>query len=175
MLIVLVYHTPSPTTTSSASSTHFRTLVRSTFAIILCVLRISLTRNDILTCTYVEQQLRPVSIHPTLTALQHLTIRHVEMRTASDVTRLCTWIRHLLRHSSLRSLALLSEHPSRGVSPAFDGLAQHIAFRHFRTITTLSLATAFVGREALRTLCSNCVHIEELAVAVTADVLVSSR
>ena len=106
--------------------------------------------------------------------LQHLTIRYTDMSTARNVRRMSVWIRRLLRRSSLKSLILLNDQSYR-TAPAFDGLIWHVVDRHHETITVLSLPTAFVRQRTLQVLCSTCVRLEELAVAIHPNVLVGSR
>ena len=63
---------------------------------------------------------------------------------------------------------------TEGPSVSFDGLLGHLTARHADTLCVLRLDDAFVGYAALMELCTQCEGLEEIAVAVRADILVSA-
>ncbi|KAI0920231.1 hypothetical protein AcV5_010030 [Taiwanofungus camphoratus] len=116
-------------------------------------------------------QLRPPSILPRLSNLLSLTVRYSPIDRTEYAARFCKWVRHVVAYAPLVELSLVCEEESRGASVNFDGLAAHLAHKHAETLRVLNMGAALVGRDALATLCAKCVRLEEIAVAISANVL----
>lgn len=104
------------------------------------------------------------------------TIQYSPIYSRADVRHLSRWVRRAVSSSQhlyalrLQSDALPSE---RGTNLSFDGLVNHLAHRHGRTLRILDLGAAYIGQHAVSTLASLCGCLEELTVGLRAETLVS--
>lgn len=116
-------------------------------------------------------------VPPICPNLRHFTATHAYINTRPEATHLCKWIRRVTSSSPIESLTLVCDNILEmwGANVSYDGLIHHIAIRHAKTLRTLSMEHAFVGMDAVRRLCANCVHIEELVIGVGLDTLVCTR
>ncbi|KZT05087.1 uncharacterized protein LAESUDRAFT_656763 [Laetiporus sulphureus 93-53] len=116
-------------------------------------------------------QLRQPPKSPRLDHLRSLTVRYTPVNNAKHATRLCKWTRMVIEHAPLVELRLVCTEEDRGSSVNFDGLLAHLSHKHAKVLRILRMDKAFVGRKALRHLCSCCENLEELAIAISGDLL----
>ncbi|PCH42866.1 hypothetical protein WOLCODRAFT_132541 [Wolfiporia cocos MD-104 SS10] len=116
-------------------------------------------------------QLRPPTTVPRLTQLRSLTVRYTSVSTVDHAGYLCKWIRRAVAYAPLSKLHLACEEENRGAAVRFDGLLAHLSQKHATRLRELRMDTAFVGKDALRELCMSCVKLQEIAIAVSANVL----
>ena len=116
--------------------------------------------------------MRP-SIVPRLDHLRHLTVHYMDVDAREDAAYLYKWIRRVVSHAPLETLRLVCESEVCGASPTFDPLLEHLYLKHAGTLRALDMLRCFVGKRALKAFCASCVQLEELAVTIAPDTLVS--
>lgn len=123
--------------------------------------------------TYAAQQLRRPSV-PRIRHLRDVTIRYTNVDERPDVDYLCRYIRQVVAYSALERLRLVCENEVQGASPAFNPLVEHLYLKHATTLRALHMPDCFVSFDAIVKLCRKCKSLEELSVAISADMLVSA-
>ncbi|EMD32726.1 hypothetical protein CERSUDRAFT_118467 [Gelatoporia subvermispora B] len=118
-------------------------------------------------------QFKPPTTRAHLPSLRSLAVIHTFMPTREDAAYLIKWLRRILHSAQLATLRLLCEDdfPECGANVSVDGLLAHLGARHAESLRVLRMDAAFVGRRELAALCARCEGLEEVGVAVSADVL----
>jgi hypothetical protein len=111
----------------------------------------------------------------TLRNLVSLKLNYEWITGRGDVNQLCVFVRQLIAQSCLRALILLPSYRADRVSSTawYTGLLEHLCAKHGGWLRVLRAPNVCFGRDALPNLFRTCVHLRELAVTVTREVIVS--
>lgn len=111
---------------------------------------------------------------PACPNLRHFTAIHAYTDTRAEAIHLCKWIRRVTSAARMESLTLVCDNilETWGANINYDSLVHHIAVRHAKTLRMLRMEHNFVGIDAVRQLCKNCLQMEELAIGIGLDTLV---
>ena len=94
------------------------------------------------------------------------------MQTHQEVDRLRVWISHAISPSVALESFRMDDSSREEADVKFDDLADDLTKRHGETLRSLHLKSCFIGADALRNLCTRCVNLRELEVAVDENGLV---
>lgn len=117
--------------------------------------------------------MRP-SINPRLAHLRHLTVRYSSVSTTDETNRLCRWVRRVIANAPLETLRLICENETDGVAVSFHPLVEHLSAKHATRLRILDMPGCYVPKDALSKLCRTCTALEEVALSISTDTLVSS-
>lgn len=117
--------------------------------------------------------MRP-SINPRLTNLRHLTVRYSSVSTTDETNRLCRWVRRVIAKAPLETLRLICENERDGVAVSFHPLIEHLSLKHAPRLRVLDMPGCYAPKNALSKLCRDCTVLEEVALGISRDTLVSS-
>lgn len=124
-----------------------------------------------------KQQLKWPQTIPEFRALKSFTVTHSQIETREEVDLFCKWVGRIISCSPIERIYLQSRQSVLGRMPgsniSFDSVFDCLAQKHAKTLRVVHLGMHFIGEEAMKLLCQQCILLEDVFLAGEDNILVN--